>query len=216
MKPDRPAGRSLRARWARWTGSKNAVAEVWGDLAARHGGTFEVGRFGRERVVLTHRGWTLTLEKYVVQAGTAPLVYTRVRALYAGARELKAKVRPRNWLDNVLRAFGYGRRLPIRRALLERYVVKGSPPARLPSFFSPELSDALLQGSDLHLEVDRAPRKDRRRLGDDTGEVACRTSGVILDPVRLDAMIDVAQAALDALHRIGEAADPEGGAAFGD
>ncbi|MEQ9398046.1 MAG: hypothetical protein RJQ04_02650 [Longimicrobiales bacterium] len=207
MKPDRPARRSLRARWARWTGSKNAVAEVWGDLAARHGGTFEVGRFGKERVVLGHRRWTLTLEKYVVQAGATPMVYTRVHALYGGSRELTARIRPRNWFDRVLTAMGFGRRLPVRRALLDRYVVKGSPPARVPAFFSTELADALLEGPDVHLEVDRAPRSDRRRLGADTGQVMCRTAGVVLDPVTLDAMIDVAQATLDALHRIGEATD---------
>lgn len=189
---------------------RNAVADVWGDLAARLGGRFETDRRGWETVRLTHRGWSVVLGKHVVQAGTTPVVQTRVRALYGGARDLTATVRPRAWYDRVVEALGFRTRLPLRRALLERYVVRGAPAGRLPSLLSTVLTEALLRAPEaVRLTVKTASRKDRKRLGEDTGEVSCTVTGIVLDPVALLTMVEVVMETLDALDRIGEARAPD-------
>ena len=187
----------------------NDLEDVWSDVAARVGGVFEQDRKGREYVRFGHRGVPVRLEKHVSHNGTTPVVYTRARALYPGSRDLKVSVRPRNVFDRLVRALGFEPRLALRPALLERYVVRGRPPARLPSLFSPGLTGALMAAGDLVLKVGPAPRRDRKEHGDDAGEITCQVSGVLLDLPRLGHLLSAVTEGLDALDRISEARLPD-------
>jgi hypothetical protein len=119
-------------------------------------------------------------------------------------------VRRRGFLDRLWEALGFGRRLPVSRILADRYVVKGKPEPRVPSLFSAQvLTEAVLAVPSLRLEIKRPSRKSRKRFGQDSGVVVCRTTGVITDVDRLEGMIQVVREALDSLHRVGEAREEE-------
>lgn len=177
------------------------------EVAARLGGRMEQGkRAGKDRVYFEHGPWWSRLDTYVVSTGTVTVTYTRVRAYVLGHRELRIRVRGRGFFDRLWAGLGFGSPPPVARELLERYVVKGKPEPRVPSYFAQsELVDALLAVPSLELHVKRASRRSRKRYGEQTGVVYCQTFGVVTDVDRLAAMVEVVRCALDALHRVGEA-----------
>ncbi len=160
-----------------------------------------------DRVLVKRGPWSIWLDTYTVHTGQASVTYTRVRADFVGWRELRVKVRRRNWLDRLLEKVGFGGRpLPVDRRLLEHWVVTGQPDRRVPSLFSaPELTEAVLALPRCHVYVKRGSRKSRKRFGEDAGEVVAQVEGVVTDVPRLGAMIRVVGEALEALERVGEA-----------
>jgi hypothetical protein len=77
----------------------------------------------------------------------------------------------------------------------------------VPSLFAgAELVEALLALPRAELVVKRASRRSRKRYGERTGVVYCQLFGVITEVDRLARMVEVVHRALDALHRVGEAA----------
>ena len=115
-------------------------------------------------------------------------------------------VRRRNFFDRIREAMGFGTRLPVSPALLDRYVVRGKPEGRVPSLFAGrELYQAIQSGESLRLQVKRPSRKSRKRYGQDAGLVEVLTTGVVRDLGRLAGLIRTVAETLDALHRVGEA-----------
>jgi hypothetical protein len=186
-------------------------SDAWRSVAERTGGDFvEARRPSKERVLVRHGPWRVWLDTYVVSNGSTSQTYTRVRAYIRGWRGLSLLVRRRGVLDRLWEKLGFGSRLPLSRALTDRYVVKGRPEPRVPSLFSAQdLTEAVMAVPSLRLEIKRPSRKSRKRFGEDTGVVVCRTTGVITDVDRLEGMIAVVREALDSLHRVGEAREEE-------
>jgi len=119
---------------------------------------------------------------------------------------MRLVVRPQSWFDRIMARLGYGQAPPLARDLLERFVVRGKPPSRVPSLFADRtLVDALLEYPSVHLEVKRPSRRSRRKHGEDVAEVRCRATGVVTDVPQLIGMVEIVDAALEALVRIGEA-----------
>ena len=185
--------------------------DAWRAVAQRTAGDFvEARRPSKERVLVRHGPWKVWLDTYVVSNGSTSQTYTRVRAYVRGWRGLSLLVRKRGFLDRLWESLGFGRRLPVSRTLVDRYVVKGKPEPRVPSLFSAQgLTEAVLAVPSLRLEIKRPSRKSRKRFGEDSGGVVCRTTGVITDVDRLEGMIAVVREALDSLHRVGEAREEE-------
>ncbi len=185
--------------------------DAWRAVSQRTGGDFvEARRQSKERVLVRHGPWKVWLDTYVVSNGSTSQTYTRVRAYVRGWRGMSLLVRKRGFLDRLWEKLGFGSRLPVNRTLADRYVVKGKPEPRVPSLFSAQgLTGAVLAVPSLRLEIKRPSRKSRKRFGQDSGVVVCRTTGVITDVDRLEGMITVVREALDSLHRIGEAREEE-------
>ncbi len=206
--PPKP-GKSIKSRKPRKP--KISRTDAWRSVAQRTGGEFVPGRRQvKERVLVRHGPWKVWLDTYVVSNGSTSQTYTRVRAYVRGWRGMSLLVRRRGFLDRLWEALGFGRRLPVSRILADRYVVKGKPEPRVPSLFSAQvLTEAVLAVPSLRLEIKRPSRKSRKRFGQDSGVVVCRTTGVITDVDRLEGMIQVVREALDSLHRVGEAREEE-------
>ncbi|MGD8319681.1 MAG: hypothetical protein PVJ02_04490 [Gemmatimonadota bacterium] len=176
------------------------VAEVAG------GELLEGKRKSGDRVLFVRGPWRIWLDTYVVSTGQVTVIYTRVRAFFRGRRDLQVVVRKKSWLDRLVQGMGFGSPLPVDRTLLERYVVRGRPEPRVPSLFSAQgLTEAVLAVPSLRLQVKPASRKHRKRMGEDAGEVACQTTGVITDVEWLTGMVQVVAEALASLERVGEA-----------
>jgi len=185
--------------------------DAWQRVAAATGGRFVEGkRPAKDKVVVSHGPWPVWLDTYTVNTGQTSVTYTRVRAYVLGWREMTVLVRKRNVLDRMVEAFGFSSRPPLNPALTEKYVIKGKPLPRLPSFFSgSQVGEAIMAVPSLRLEIKKPGRKMRRRFGESSGVVVCITTGVICEPERLVGMIDVVKEALDSLLRVGEAnSDP--------
>lgn len=181
--------------------------EAFRQAAEMAGGELRPGkRKSQDRVLFQRGAWQIWLDTYVVSTGQVTVIYTRARAHFTGWRDLRVTVRRKLWIDRVWQGLGFGSPLPVDRRLLERYVIKGRPEARVPSLFAaPGLTDAVLSVASLRLEVKRADRKHRQHLGEDAGVVQCQTTGVITDVERLVAMVRVVHETLDGMERIGEA-----------
>jgi hypothetical protein len=190
---------------------KATRSDAWRSVAERTGGDFvEARRPSKERVLVRHGPWRVWLDTYVVSNGSTSQTYTRVRAYIRGWRGMSLLVRRRGVLDRLWETLGFGGRLPLSRALTDRYVVKGKPEPRVPSLFSAQgLTQAVMAVPSLRLEIKRPSLKSRKRFGEDAGVVVCRTTGVITDVDRLEGMIAVVREALDSLHRVGEAREEE-------
>lgn len=198
--------RALRRIKEAAAAKREAREGAWREAAVRVGGAYVPGkRTGDDLVLLQHGPWRIDLGTYVVNTGNAAVTYTRVRAYHRGRRELTVTVRRRNWGDRLLEALGFGSRPPLPRQLNDKYVVRGKPAGRLPSLFSSGLTHAILGVESLRLEVKRPARKVRRRYGEDTGVVVCRTTGVVTEVERLVGMFRVVQETLEGLSRVGEA-----------
>ena len=185
--------------------------DAWKLVAEATEGSFVEGKSPvKDRVIVTHGPWQIHLDSFVVNTGQMVITYTRVRSYFLGWRELKVLVRRRNFFDRIFEALGFSSRPPVGRTLTDKYVVKGKPLARLPSLFSgSHLAEAIMAVPSLRLEVKRPGRKSRRKFGESSGVVVCRTTGVITEVERLVGMIGVVKEALDGLRRVGEAsADP--------
>lgn len=180
---------------------------VWREMATLlNGELIEGRRQTADKIVVRHGPWRIVTDIYVQSNGQTTVTYTRVRAHFPGWRGLEMLVRRRNVFDGIWEAMGFGRRLPVRSSLLERYVVKGNPAARVPSLFAgQELYQAIESAQSLRLQVKRPGRKLRKRYGQDAGEVMARTTGVLRDLGRLAGLIRAVAETLDALHRVGEA-----------
>jgi hypothetical protein len=180
---------------------------AWREVTTRLGGRLEEGkRTAGDRAWFEHGPWRSRLDTYAVSTGTVTVVYTRVRAYFLGHRELKVRVRARGFFDRLWSSLGFGRPLPVSRELLQAFVVRGKPEPRVPSLFAvDELVRALLAVPKVELVVERASRRSRKRYGEQTGVVYCQTYGIVTDVDRLAGMVAVVHAALDALHRVGEA-----------
>ena len=163
-------------------------------------------RPSNDQVLVEHGPWSLLLDTYVVSTGQVTVVLTRVRAYFAGWRELRFKVRRRNFFDWILGVFGWGGGPQQARALTGRYVVRAEPKTHLSALFSgTNLTEAILAVPSLSLKVRKPSRKSRKRYGQDAGVVVCETTGVITDPERLVGMVAVVRETLDALARVGQA-----------
>lgn len=180
---------------------------VWREMATLLGGELAEGkRPTADKILVSHGPWRVTTEIYVQSNGQTSVTYTRVQAHFLGWRGLEVLVRRRNVLDRLWERLGFGKRLPLSPALLERYVVKGKPAGRVPSLFAgQELYAAIQSAESLRLQVKRPSRKMRRLYGVDAGLVDVRTSGIVRDLGRLAGLIRSTTETLDALHRVGEA-----------
>lgn len=198
----------IRARWAPSIGrGKVDRRAAWTALATLEGGDFREGkRASQDRVLFRHGPWHVWLDTYTQSTGQAQVTYTRLRAYFRGHRGLRVTVRRRNVFDRIFAALGFGSPLPVSRALLERWVVKGRPEPRVPSLFAgSSIVEAIRALEGFQLYVKRPGRGSRKRFGEDVGVLVCQGTGVITDVTRLAGMLRVMREMLDALHRVGEA-----------
>lgn len=180
--------------------------EVWRAAAEELGGSFVPARGRRSDALRVDSGpWRIAVDTEAVSTGTSSTVFTRARAFYAGRRELRLKVVPRRPWHRWMEAVRGRRPFPVSPALLDRWTISGTPPARIPSVLSPGLVQALGGVPEARLDVGPASRRMRRRLGAGVGMVRCRTGGVVTKESVLVIMVTVVSHSLDALHRIGEA-----------
>lgn len=189
------------------SGSPAGRREAWRSAAALMDARFEQGRSSVRDAIVVDRGpWTIRVGTFFVQSGSTAVTHTGARAYFRGLRSVRLKVRRRNLLDDVLEALGVGERLRLDRELSRRYVVRGTPAARLPSVFTGNrLARTLVVLPPATLVVERTPWRLRRRYGEDSGVASCRVPGVRTDAGTLAGLATVVSETLSALARMGEA-----------
>lgn len=204
----------MKVRRRRGGSREDTKRQRWLEAADRLGGRLSQARRSAKDVIEVDAGrGTITVDTYVVSNGSVSVTYTRARSYAGGWRGMRLLVRPQNWFDRIVARLGYREAPPLARDLLERFVVRGKPPSRVPSLFADRvLADALLEYPSVRLEVKRPSRRSRRKHGEGVAEVRCRATGVVTDVPQLVGMVEIVDATLEALVRIGEA-DGSGGTA---
>jgi len=175
-------------------------------VAEAVGGSFREGKWmGGYGVKLEHDPFTLHLDLKIVNSGASNTTYTRVSAVFSGRDPLRFTARPKTFLDRIAGKIGFAG-LPVGdREFARRYVVRGRPSARVRSILSGGLASALAPPVSFRVEVGRARRKHRKKLGASALQVQVLAPGVDTDVDRMLSMFAVAREALDVLRRMGAA-----------
>ena len=69
--------------------------EIWQKLSGELGGEYLKSWRG-DKLQVSHGEWTLTLDTFVVMAGTTPVVFTRMRAPYVAGSDFRFSITRRN------------------------------------------------------------------------------------------------------------------------
>ena len=181
--------------------------EVWKQLAEQLGAEYvEAGFCRREKVEVRVKEWIVTLDTYVVHAGKAVIVFTRMRAPYVNADNFRFTIYRKGVFTNIGKFFGMQDVEVGVPEFDEAFVIKGNDESKLRALFANAKIRQLIETQpDIHLEV----RDDEGWFGphfpQGVDELRFQVKGVIKDITRLKNLFDVFAEVLNYLCHIGSA-----------
>ena len=187
--------------------------EVWQLLAGQVGGAFvDGGFFGRDKVIVNHGQWTLTLDTYTVSNGKSSSTFTRLRAPYVNRDAFRFSVYRSGLFTPLGEMLGFTDIRTGDAVFDEAFVLKGNNEAKVRALFSDATIKQLLE----------AQPRVRFEVKDDEGwfgahfpagvdELNFTAYGVIKDLDRLRALFDLFAEVLHQLCVIGSAYESDPG-----
>jgi hypothetical protein len=132
-----------------------ARRQVWSELAARTGLTFEPGTlFSPMRIKGNYRGHPLTLDTFTRSSGKSSTTYTRIRLTVNNPSALSLAIYDENVLNKLGKALGMQDIQTGDEELDRRFIIKGQPEPVIANLFtSIGLRQKLLEARSLHVEV---------------------------------------------------------------
>lgn len=189
----------------RWFGSNRS--EIWQQLADGISATYVPGGFARgDKVVATHGEWTLTLDTYVVPAGNAPIVFTRLRAPYVNPDGFRFHIYRRSVFTELGKLLGM-QDIEIGVEPFDHdFVIKSNDEDRVRSLLADaKLRQLLERQPGISLEVKDSEGWFGPTFPDDADELLFTVVGVITDLSVLEALFELFSYTLDRLCDIGSA-----------
>jgi hypothetical protein len=178
--------------------------EIWRQLSAEIGGDYVDGGFWKgDKVVATHREWTVTLDTYTVSNGKSSSTFTRMRAPFHNARPFRFTIYRRGLFSDLAVRLGM-QDIEIHDDAFDReFVIKSNDEAGVREFLAnPRLRELIAAQPQLRLTV----RDDEGWWGPEfpehVDELHFSAYGVIKDIDRLKALYDLFGEALDQLCHI--------------
>lgn len=185
--------------WADLFGpSKEAV---WRQLCAEINAEYIDGGFWyTDKVVVTHKVWTITLDTY----NSNKVVYTRIRAPYVNPVRFHFKIWRRGFFSDIGLLLGM-QDIEIGHAKFDRdFIIQGNNPEWLRALFaSQRLRDLIEAQPEILLTVQDDEGWFGPQFPDGVDELHLAHSGVIKDKERLKLLFDLFAETLDQLCRIG-------------
>jgi len=181
--------------------------EIWGQLAADIGATYQEGGFWREDVLRYSSGqWVVTLDTYTVSTGKSSTTYTRMRAPFVNRDGLYFKVYRSGVLTGIGKALGMQDITVGNPIFDEAFVVKGNNEERIRQLFGDPNYVALLESQP---QVCFEVRNDEGWFGakfpEGVDELHFLCYGVVKDADRLRGLFDLFTATLERLVQIDSA-----------
>jgi hypothetical protein len=195
----------------RWFGPSKA--ELWRQLADRVGGEYVESNWGTgDKVVATHGQWTFTLDTYVVPAGEAPIMFTRLRAPYINPESFRFHIYRRGFFTELRKMLGMQDIEIGAEPFDHEFVIKSNDEERVKLLLAdPELRRQLSALPEVSLEVKDSEGWFGPSFPDDVDELYFNVAGIIKDVPMLEGVFDLFATTLDRLCEIGSAYadDPE-------
>jgi len=188
-------------------------AEVWQQLAEQTGGDFsDGGFFGKKKVTVKVKEWTITLDTYTVSNGKTSTTYTRMRAPYVNADSFRFTIYRAGSFSEIGKKLGM-QDIEIGDPQFDKdFIIKGNDEAKVRALFAfPKLRELISAQPRIHLQV----RDDEGWFGTDfpagVDELHFQVCGIIRDPEQLKTLFSLFALTLNYLCHIGSAYenDPE-------
>ncbi|SHO46676.1 DUF3137 domain-containing protein [Anaerocolumna xylanovorans] len=183
--------------------------EVWSELSNSIGADYiEKGFFGKNKVVVHVREWTITLDTYTVSTGKSSVTYTRMRAPYVNKDGLQFKIYKAGLFSELGRLFGM-QDIEIGFSEFDSdYVIKGNNEEKIQLLFSKTSIQSLIG---LQPRFCLQVKDDEGWFGESfpegVDELYFCVAGVIKDIDLLKALFDLFAEILDYMCEIGSAYD---------
>lgn len=181
--------------------------EIWQQLSEQLGGEFLASWRG-DKVQATHGDWTITLDTYVVMAGKAPIVFTRMRAPYVSQSGFRFSIHRRNVFTDLAGWLGAQDIEVDDPEFDEAFVIKSNDEEMVRTMFrSQRLRDLLNAQKDVGMKVLDKESWFGAKFPADADELYFAVTGVIKDLDRLKGLYELFGEILEQLVRVG-AAEP--------
>lgn len=187
--------------------------EIWRQLSHEIGGQFvDGGTWKADKVVAKVGEWTVTLDTFVVMAGTTPVVCTRMRAPFVNRDGFRFTVYPSNLLTNIA-AFAGMQDVSIGDpAFDDEYVVKANDEAKARALLSSRrLRDLVRAQQSIHLSVKDDEGWFGASFPDGVDELYFQVTGEVKDLERLKLLYELFAETLNRLCAIGSAYESDPG-----
>jgi hypothetical protein len=193
-------------------------SEIWEQLAAQVGGSFQAGGFfGRARVETRVGEWTLTLDTYTSESSNAngtssSYTYTRLRAPYVNADGFRFTVYQAGFFTGLGKLFGMQDLEIGDPAFDEAYVLKGNDEEKVRRFFLDDTLKRMIYGqSKIHMSVKDDEGWFRKTFPDNVDELYFERAGVMKDLAELSGLFDLFSYSLCRLCQMGSAYEKDPG-----
>lgn len=181
--------------------------EVWSELSEAIGADYiDAGFFGKNKVVVHVKEWTITLDTYTVSTGKSAITYTRMRAPYVNKDGLYFKIYKAGIFSDIGRFFGMR---DIETGFSEfdaDYVISGNNEERIRELFSKTSIQSLIE---LQPRFSLQIKDDEGWFGESfpegVDELYFNVAGVIKDIKLLKALFELFAEILDYMCEIGSA-----------
>jgi hypothetical protein len=190
-----------------WSGPSKK--EIWKQLSDQvHGRFLEGGFWKGDKVLVEHGPWTLTLDTFAIHTGEVTIVYTRMRAPYVNPGGFRFHVYRKSVFSGIAKRLGMQDIEVGDPVFDDDFIVQSSDPSRARELLSnARVRELLSSQKDVHFSV----RDDEGWFGakfpEGVDELQFTLPGVIKDLERLKLLFDLFAESLDALARIGAAAE---------
>jgi hypothetical protein len=188
-----------------WFGPSRA--ELWRLLSDRIGASYAEGGFAKsDRVEVSHRTWTITLDCYFDPA--SKVTYTRLTAPYVNPDGFRFSVSRRGIFTDLAMKLGMQDVVVDQADFDEQFVIKGTDEANLRRLFAnSRLRDLLTAQPKVRFGVDSSDNWFRKSYPPTTDRLQFIVPGVIKDIDRLEQLFALLAETLDQLCDIGSAYD---------
>jgi hypothetical protein len=191
--------------------------EIWRQLCAEIGADFVKGGFWKgDKVQAQVKNWTVTLDRYVVHAGKAVIVYTRLRTPFVSRDGFRFRAYRKSIFSGLGKMLGMQDIESGSSALFdEDFILQGNDEHKVRALFANQEIVRLLQEQpEVHFELKDDEGTFTKQFPEGVDELWLQIHGDIKDVERLKKLFDLFAEVLDELCRIGSATEEAPGVAL--
>lgn len=183
--------------------------DTWNKVSDETNSQFIKGGFWKgHKIVAQEKNWTITLDTFVVHAGTVVVPFTRMRAPFLSKDSFRFKMECRNFFSSIADFFGRKRLTTGYPELDERFVIKTTDEFKLKKLLANENIRQLIVGQkEIQLEIKDDDCWPTAKFPSDVDELYFHIPGVIKDQEKLKSFFRLFSESLNQLVAISSASE---------
>lgn len=181
--------------------------EIWQQLANQIGGIFsDAGFFGKRKVLVRVKQWTITLDTYTVSNGKTSTTYTRIRAPYVNPDNFRFSIYRSNVFYEIAKKFGM-QDVEIGDSKFDQdFIIKGNNVEKIRRLLSfPNLRELIAAQPRIYFQVKDDEGWFGTHFPEGVDELSFHVHGVIKDIEQLKSLFTLFAVTLNYLCHIGSA-----------